>query len=225
VTFNRSKFQPKSPTISKFGERLSLCIAAMQPDNRPYVRDFTQAYIQSKRGLERKVYLRPPSEMELADGMILLAKKPLYGIPESGLHWFITYRDHHVGKLRMKTSKTDHCILYRRTPSDTGIRIPAITILQVDDSFGVGNEQFLAEEETYSHVFKTKPRKCLEPGDSCDFNGATITRCKNRSYTLTQEEKMSALRPAITDEGAISLRAKIQYVATTCRPYIAIFNS
>lgn len=160
----------KSPTISRFGQRLALCIAAMYPTHIPYVRDITQAYIQSKDNLLRQVYLRPPEEMNLSEDAILLAVKPLYGIPESGLYWFITYRDHHVKKLNMKQCKADNCLLYNHEKDSSEKIFPNITILQVDDSFGCGSQTFLQDEERQSTDFKTKPRKCLKLGDSCIFN-------------------------------------------------------
>lgn len=71
----------KAPTISRCGQRLGLCIAAMNPDADSYIRDVTQAYIQSKTSLERNVYLQPPSGMNLSSEKVLLAIKLLYGIP------------------------------------------------------------------------------------------------------------------------------------------------
>lgn len=208
----------KAPTISRFGQRIALCIAAMYPQHTPYVRDITQAYIQSKDSLLRKVFLRPPSEMNLSDDAILLAVKPLYGIPESGLYWFITYRDHHVRKIGMTPCTTDNCLLYRHESDSTSDSSPSITILQVDDSFGVGCKQFLQDEEQHSREFKTKPRKLLSLGSSCIFNGSTITRELSGAYSLTQRDKLSSLCMPESKDEAISTRAKIQYVSTSCRP-------
>jgi len=184
----------KAPTISRFGQRLCLCIGAMYPDMTPFTRDITQAYTQSKDTLLRKVYLQPPKEMRLPYDQVLLAVKPLYGIPESGLYWFITYRDHHVNELKMTSCTVDKCILYRHYEDGNNRTLPALTILQVDDSFGLGIDEFLNLEEEKSSAFKTKPRQCLKPGDSCAFNGSKITREQSRTYSLTQSEKLSTLR-------------------------------
>ncbi len=91
--------------------------------------------------------------MHLAPGKILLALKPLYGVPESGLHWFITYRDHHVKKLGMKQCIVDPCILFKQASSRNSL--PNVTVLQVDDSFGTGDAEFLAKEELESKSFRT----------------------------------------------------------------------
>jgi len=86
--YHARKIPTKAPTISKLGQRIALCIAAMNPEGQAYLRDVTQAYTQSKSELERDVFLEPPPEMNLPSGKVLLAVKPLYGVPESGLHWF-----------------------------------------------------------------------------------------------------------------------------------------
>ncbi len=47
-----------------------------------------KAYVQSGENLSRDVYLETPEEMNLDNQFVLKAAKPLYGIPESGLHWY-----------------------------------------------------------------------------------------------------------------------------------------
>ena len=44
------------------------------------------AYIQSHTQLERDVYIRAPDKLGLEEVYVLKVVKPLYGIPESGLH-------------------------------------------------------------------------------------------------------------------------------------------
>lgn len=53
----------RSPTISIFGERIAVDTAAMFPEHVAFTRDISQAYIQSKGKLNRKIYLRPPKEL------------------------------------------------------------------------------------------------------------------------------------------------------------------
>ena len=89
------------------GQRVTLAMSSLFPEHKSYVRDISQAYIQSNSALERPIYLRPPREMGLGHDEILLASKLLYGIPESGLHWFITYHSHHVEQLDMKACRGD----------------------------------------------------------------------------------------------------------------------
>ena len=84
-------------------------VVAMKPsykNHEPYFRDIDQAYSQAESELERFVYLEAPFEMGLQEDEILLAIKPLYGIPESGLHWFVTFQGHHI------------CLLYTSDAAD-----------------------------------------------------------------------------------------------------------
>ena len=104
-----------------------------------YTRDVTQAYIQSKSKLERKVYIKPPKEMMLSDDQVLRVIKPLYGIPESGLHWSLTYLEHHVESLGMKRTLIDPCVLVKRNKNGLDV----LMFLQVDDSLGVGSTKLL----------------------------------------------------------------------------------
>lgn len=212
----------KAPTISKLGQRLSLAIAAMHPNGNAYVRDITQAYIQSKSELERDVYLKPPPEMNLSEDKVLIAVKPLYGVPESGLHWFLTYKDHHVKKLGMQQCTIDKCLLYKRSADYQNSRgVPDITILQVDDSFGIGSNDFLEIEDIESREFATKPRKTFGCGDTHLFNGSEIKREAENVYSISNKSKLEVLEIPKTERESVSARAKLQYVATVSRPDLA----
>lgn len=82
-----SKIIPtKATTAHRFIELLSMSVAASLTKMKGYTRDLTQAYIQSKNRLERDVYIRPPPELGLAARIELKVLKPLYEIPESGIH-------------------------------------------------------------------------------------------------------------------------------------------
>lgn len=47
-----------------------------------FTRDITQAYIQSHHDLERKVFIRTPTYMDLPENVVLQVVKPLYAITE-----------------------------------------------------------------------------------------------------------------------------------------------
>lgn len=53
------------------------------------------------------------------------------------------------------------------------------------------------------------------------FHGAYIRHEAKGVFTLMQSDKLSALIPPKTVEEAVSLRAKVQYIATTTRPDLA----
>jgi hypothetical protein len=208
----------KAPTVSRFAERMVFCISAMHANSDAYIRDVTQAYLQASSELERNVYLRPAPEMGLTPDLVLRAVKPLYGIPESGLHWFLTYSKHHVEKLNMQQCTVDPCLLYTRAKYGG---LPGVTALQVDDSVGCGDKEFLDLEENSSLDFKTKPRKLLNRGARADFNGSIIIRDASGHYISKQSDKLHCLEQPNSDEEAVSVRAKIQYVASKCRPDLA----
>ena len=89
--------------------------------------------------------------MNITNGKILKAVQPLYGLPEVGLHWFITYRDNYQNNLGMQSSTVDNCLLFRKRPDR---KVPEVVILQVDDTFGSGSDTFLKDEEAQSHQFQ-----------------------------------------------------------------------
>ena len=85
--FGAAKISTKSPTISRAAQRLAVALAAyyvkQHPEHKPYLRDITQAYTQALSQLERMVLLKPPAEMGLNNGEVLLVVKPclLYTSP------------------------------------------------------------------------------------------------------------------------------------------------
>jgi len=82
----------QSPTIQQVSQRLILCIAAMYQgkDAQLYLRDISQAYIQSLTKLNRDFFITAPEELTSQLGVpkdaILKIVKPLYGVPEAGNH-------------------------------------------------------------------------------------------------------------------------------------------
>ena len=80
----------QSPTIQRISQRVILCIAAIEEDLGLYLRDISQAYVQSTTALNRDFYIKPPQELaqqlNLNQGSILRVVKPLYGVPEAGNH-------------------------------------------------------------------------------------------------------------------------------------------
>lgn len=203
----------KSPTMQRFAQRVMMSIAASQKSMTLYTRDITQAYVQSRTKIERTVHLRPPMEMGLSEGVVLKVVKPLYGIPESGLHWYLTYLEHHMTKLGMRRSRTDPCLLLG-TDAD-GLR--GMIILQVDDSLGLGTDTFMEEEERASTEFRCKPRKQIKEGCQ-EFNGSVVSQYKNATITLTQEAKIQKLNIPTDEKAFISHRALAQYIGVSVRP-------
>ena len=161
------------------------------------------------------MYLEPPQEMQLPKDRVLLARKPLYGIPESGLHWYLTYHKHHTERLGMSAYRSDPCLLYDQRADET---VKAVVVLQVDDVFGHGDAAFLEMEEKQSTRFECKPRKELKAGDEAFFNGCRISISKNGTYSMDQSVKLRKLQTPTSQKDLVSGRALLQYIASCTRP-------
>ena len=137
----------QSPTIQRVSQRLILILTAMKiNDNNDvhlYLRDISQAYVQSTTNLNREFYVRPPREMaeELGIGSdnVLKVLKPLYGVPEAGNHWFKTYHTHHVKELGIEQSTYDPCLLHCKEPF-------GLVGLQTDDTLFLADSAFAMRE-------------------------------------------------------------------------------
>ena len=163
----------------------------------------------------------------MSEEFVLRAVKPLYGIPEAGLYWFETYQGHHVNRLHMQVCEADECLLFRKGKSadnDTTVLserdIPTVVILQVDDSLGTADAEFLKDEEREVQVYKCKPRTIISSGTTVNFNGMEITRTKNGEYMTGQPRLCDCTVPNDVTN-LVSLRAKLQYLAGVTRPDIA----
>ena len=164
----------KSPTVSRLWQRIALTKAALMPEFTSYLPDNTQAYFQSDFGLKRDLYMRAPAEMGLDNDEIL----PVYGIPESRLHWFVTYHCHRIETNNMNATRGAPCLLYRLNAEKK--KTEGMTVLQVDDSYGHGTEEVLKDEDQGSHKFKSKPRQLVREEDTVIFNGANNDNLKSQ---------------------------------------------
>lgn len=75
---------------------------------------------------------------------MLKVVRPLYGIPERGLHSYLNHLDHHVGRLGITKAKVDPCLLTRH---DAEGHFQVMIILLVDDTLAVITEAFMELEE------------------------------------------------------------------------------
>lgn len=224
----------QSPTIQRVSQRLILCIAAIKPESKLYLRDISQAYVQSNTTLNREFYVRPPKELSQTLGImedtILKVVKPLYGVPEAGNHWFKTYHSHHIEQLRMDQSTYDPCLLY--SPTRFGL-----VGLQTDDTLFLADDDFatLEQLELEKAQFLAKDREELTEKHPLKFNGGVI-RLNNRVLTLTQEKQCGNLttvkltpststnyrgitRGSLTPKDQyIAQRARGAYIASVCQP-------
>lgn len=110
-----------------------------------YSRNVTQAYIQSTTSLDHDVFIRAPLELETTSGEVLQVVKPLYSIPEPGLHWHLNHLHHHLENFGMSRVRADPFILFRPIYGNFN----GLVLLQVDESLGLGSKYFLLHEEEW----------------------------------------------------------------------------
>lgn len=179
-------FATKTPTVQRFSQRLVLFIEAFFPGMAPYTRKPTETYIKSHIPQERDVYIRPPRELDLDLGQAFKVLKLLCGIPECGLHWYLTYLAHHLEVLQMQCARSDPFVLIR----ERDVLIDGLVLLQIDESLGLVTESFLRHEESGSKVFRSKSRVPITATPT-NFNFLTI--CANNVTEIlssTRTEKV-----------------------------------
>jgi hypothetical protein len=225
----------QSPTIQRISQRIILNIAAMTAKTTGlYLRDISQAYVQSTTMLNRDFYVNPPWELakrlNLADDSVLKVVKPLYGVPEAGNHWFKTYHSHHINELAMEQSTYDPCLLYSNRPF-------GVVGLQTDDTLFVGDDDFVEKEQAglEKAKFMAKERERLTSTHNLKFNGGIIEtdgtaitltqvrQCKNLKTVSNKNTTTTSSRGAVRQnlsikDQYIAQRARGAYISSVCQP-------
>jgi hypothetical protein len=188
-----------------------------------YLRDVTQAYVQSKTVLQRQIYATPPEQVKEIYGndIVLHVIKPLYGLAESGTHWWETYFKHHVNNLNMDTSTFDPCLLISNTSQDCF----GLVAMQTDDTLFLANESFANKEDEQLKKEKiiAKDASKLTTDSELDFNGARMTLSTTNCVHIKQKgqgEKIELIDASTTDfqKAYIQQRARGAYIASICQP-------
>jgi len=216
----------QSPTIQRCSQRIIVHMAASLRDKgmQLALRDITMAYTQAESKLQRLIIAQLPVELQekYPEGTVLHVVKPLYGIAESGVHWFETYHRHHEERLGMQSSPFDPCLLITRPKNHFGI-----VGLQTDDTLNLGSAGFLdREEHELKHAgYKAKPRQVLADGDTGEFNGCRLQVAMDGIMVAQkgQSDKLIAVDSKATDAGQqyVVQRARGAYIASICQPEAA----
>lgn len=204
----------QSPTIQRSSQRIILALApSLLPHVKIYLRDITQAYVQSQSQLNRTILASLPKEIEhlYPRGTIMKVIKPLYGIAESGNHWYTTYSRHHKTKLGMASSPYDPCLMISDGTHGFGV-----VGMQTDDTIILSDDQFSRKEDE-ELVFKSKPKATLARDHPIDFNGVTI-QLADASITASPKGQTARMRTVKTTKEYVEQRARGAYVATICQP-------
>ncbi|OXV06955.1 hypothetical protein Egran_05279, partial [Elaphomyces granulatus] len=214
----------QSPTIQRASQRVIIAIAPSlaKLGIKLFLRDITQAYIQSTTMLNRLILANLPKEMrhQYPPGTIMIVRKPLYGIPEAGTHWWATYYQHHKEKLFMETSSYDPCLLITTKKGAFGV-----VGMQTDDTLFLASEEFatLEDNELQKAQLTAKPRDELSTKSNLIFNGCVVTMKSDGTIHLTQKEQGKKLQ-LVNEKGEnpqqdyLEQRARGAYIASICQP-------
>jgi hypothetical protein len=213
----------QSPTIQRCSQRLILALAPSLIRAGDHIltgRDITQAYPQSETDLQRAIYARLPESLEQSypEGTVMRIIKPLYGIAESGVHWYATYHKHFTTRMKMMTSSYDPCLLIAGSDA-LGFGLIG---MQTDDTLGLFDEALAAEEEHQlaEAKFKAKARIQLAEGTDLEFNGGRIS-LHGTTIKFVQKGQANALQIATRDPNAESYksqRARGAWIASIAQP-------
>jgi hypothetical protein len=140
---DKTRILTQAPTIQQASQQILLALAPSLIKDRHiqiYLRDISQAYIQSRQPLIRNVYTYPTTEFNLPENKILQIVMLLYGLAESGAHWFETYYKHHLTKLDIVESTFDLYLLVEKSGY-------SLVRLQTDDSLILADSALTAREQ------------------------------------------------------------------------------
>ncbi|KAJ5904893.1 uncharacterized protein N7473_001809 [Penicillium subrubescens] len=218
----------QSPTIQRASQRVIVALAPSLSEKNISlsIRDITQAYVQSTTSLNRLILAHLPKEIKskFSAGTIMVVRKPLYGIPEAGTHWWATYHKHHREKLEMVTSPYDPCLLISTAKEAFGV-----VGMQTDDTLILGSDEFakLEAKELAEAKFSAKPKDTLSPQNPLIFNGCVLTQ-KEGDVAVELRQKEQGKKLKLIDHKSKDLkqaymeqRARGAYIATICQPEAA----
>ena len=228
---DKTQILTQSPTIQRVSQRLPIAIAAcLHLSTALELRDITQAYPQSQTVLQRYILAQLPSELKnkYPPGTVLHVIKPLYGVAESGVHWFTTYQKHHIENLHMVSSTYDPCLMVvNKDATNHGFGMVG---MQTDDTLIVASPDFSAKEqkEIEKAKFDTKEKQVLSSKSSLNFNGCIVTMKDDKAGYIGMHQKGQGakLKAVIgkADNRAqqfLEQRARGAYIASICQPEAA----
>lgn len=126
--------------------------------------------------------------MRLKPDTIWKEGDPFYGIPESGLHWYLTYANHHDEQKSMLWATIYRCVLIQRDET----YLNGLVSMQVDNCMAFGTSRFESEEESTSWKYKSKPRQ-LHTITPTTFSRSNIARSLEETITMAKTDKTGQL--------------------------------
>jgi hypothetical protein len=220
----KAELLTQSPTIQRASQRLIVALAPSLINSSGmslWLRDITQAYVQSTTHLNRLILARIPKEIAhlYPEGTIMKVLKPLYGIPEAGTHWWVTYNKHHKEKLSMESSTYDPCLLISTPSKPFGV-----VGMQTDDTLILGSTEFSKTEDQELNKAKllAKPKEALSVTTPLIFNGCVLsldgTTIRLRQKNQSKKLKLVNVNSPDFKQEYLEQRARGAYIATICQP-------
>lgn len=189
---------------------------------RIFSHDVTQAYLQSKDKLTRKIFIKPKKKdldtFQISPDYLLELIRPLYGVCDAGDYWGETIESHVVNDIGMKPLISDPS-LYVKTGDDGP---EGITGSYVDDCLHAGNEEFQKTTEVSLKKFDSKPRVY----DNFDFFGTQI-KTEQGNFFVGQEyytRNMSSVPSNATFADFRRHRALFSWINNT-RPDLVCYSN
>ncbi len=228
---NKTLVLTQSFIIQRISQRLIICLAVtFSQTMNLYLRNITQVYVQSRFNLNRDFYVQSSSKlielMRIFNDCILKVIKSLYDVSEADNHWFKTYHDHHINKLRMTQFTYDLCLLYITVISYIDMKTVS---MQTDDTLILADQSFAVVEKEAIHSAKimTKTREQLTFENSLKFNDTRIERIDSndtiyfRQKTHIQDiqliQSIDIIITSARDKMRIKLITRKQYVTQKAR--------
>lgn len=159
----------KASTVSRANTKVALSMAALQKGVVARTRHITQACTRSDTALARQVICEDRKEFCLSQDSVLVAVRPLYGIPEAGMYRYVTYANYHKS-IGMKTTSLDPYLFVGREND----AIDGIFALQADDRFIFGAAAFSSSEVAAGKQFPTKDHDVLTSDHDEEFKVAMV---------------------------------------------------
>ncbi len=232
---NKTFVLTQSLIIQRVSQRLIICLAVIL-SMKLYLKDIIQTYVQSRSTLNKDFYVQLSSELikliRIFNDCILKVIKSLYDVSKADNHWFKTYHDHHIDKLRMIQFTYDSCLLYIIVISHIDIRIVS---MQTDDILILADQSFAVVEKEAIHSAKIliKTRKQLNLENSLKFNDTRVERIgSNDAIYFRQEthiqdiqliQSIDIIITSVRDKMRIKLITKEQYVTQRARDVYLTF--
>lgn len=157
-----------------------------------FLHDVTQAYLQSKQNVTRKVYIKVKKadldSFGMQSGTLLRLQKPLYGICNAGDYWGVTMEKPLFYDLGMTLTIGDKALYVKHKRNKT----IGICGSYVDNSLNAGCQEFEALTKATLAKFESKPKVY----DSFDFYGCQIETIAPRICKVSQRYYIQNLNPA-----------------------------